>query len=99
MKPARIILLIVAIVAGGLAAFLVTRGGSAPTTITQTEVIEEAKAQVLVARTPIGLGERLTPDMVEWQDWPEGALRSEYVTSSAMPDAPATLTGAVARFE
>ncbi|HEY8576097.1 MAG TPA: Flp pilus assembly protein CpaB [Devosia sp.] len=99
MKPARIILLIVAIVAGGLAAFLVTRGGSAPTTITQTEVIEEAKAQVLVARTPIGMGERLTPDMVAWQDWPEGALRSEYVTSSAMPDAPAALTGAVARFE
>ena len=30
MKPARIILLLVALVAGGLAAFLVTRGGPAP---------------------------------------------------------------------
>lgn len=99
MKPARIILLTVAIVAGGLAAFLVTRGDSSPTTVTQTEVIEEAKTQVLVARNPIGLGERLTADMVEWQDWPQGALRSEYVTISAMPDAPASLSGAVARFE
>ncbi|MDB5614127.1 MAG: cpaB [Devosia sp.] len=99
MKPARIMLLIVALVAGGLAAFLVTRGGSAPEQVTSTEIIQEAKAQVLVARKPIGVGERLSAESVQWQDWPEGALRSEYVTMSAMPDAPASLTGAVARFE
>lgn len=100
MKPARIILLLVALVAGGLAAFLVTRGGRpAPQQVVQTEVVQEAKTQVLVARTPIGLGERLSPDTVEWQDWPEGAIRPEYVTISAMPDAPDELSGAVARFE
>lgn len=99
MKPARIILLIVALVAGGLAAFLVTRSDSAPEQTASTEVVEEAKAQVLVARKSIGVGERLSADSVQWQDWPEGALRSEYVTMSAMPDAPASLTGAVARFE
>ena len=99
MKPARIMLLIVALVAGGLAAFLVTRGGSAPEQVASTEVVEEAKAQILVARNPIGVGERLSAESVQWQDWPEGALRSEYVTMSAMPDAPVSLTGAVARFE
>lgn len=99
MKPARLILLLVALVAGGLAAFLVTRGGPAPEQVVTTEVIQEAKEQVLIARTPIGVGQRLSPESVEWQDWPEGALRPEYVTISAMPDAPATLTGAVARFE
>lgn len=100
MKPARIILLIVALVAGGLAAFLVTRGGRpAPQQVVQTEVVEEAKAQVLVARVPIGVGERLTAAGLEWQDWPEGAVRPEYVTIAATPDAPAELTGAVARFE
>jgi pilus assembly protein CpaB len=101
MRPARIILVVIALIAGGLAAFLVTRGGSAPSSDPQvvTEVVQEQKTQILVARSAVGIGQRLTPDLVEWQDWPEGAVRPEYVTISAMPDAPAELTGAVARFE
>ncbi|WP_108396028.1 Flp pilus assembly protein CpaB [Devosia submarina] len=100
MKPARLILLLVAIVAGGLAAFLVTRGGgSTPEQIVTTEVIEEAKTQVLVASLPIGVGERLSQTNLQWQDWPEGAVRPEYVTIAAMPEATTDLTGAVARFE
>ena len=99
MKPARLILLLVAIIAGGLAAFLVTRGGPAPEQVVTTEVIEEAKTQVLVASLPIGVGERLAPTKLQWQDWPEGAVRPEYVTIAAMPDATTDLTGAVARFE
>lgn len=99
MRPARIILLVVALVAGGLAAILVTRGGPTPEQIVTTEVVQEAKTQILVARIPIGVGQRLDTESVEWQDWPEGAIRPEYVTISAMPEAPATLSGAVARFE
>ncbi len=101
MRPARIVLLVVALVAGGLAAFLVTRGGTpAPQQqLVTTELIEEAKTQVLVAKAPIGVGERLNADVLEWQDWPQGAVRAEYVTVTAMPQAPADLTGAVARFE
>lgn len=100
MRPARIILVIVALVAGGLAAFLVLRTRApAPSTEVVTQVVQEQKTQILVAKAPIGMGERLKPDTLEWQDWPEGAVRPEYVTISAMPDAPAELTGAVARFE
>ena len=100
MKPARMILLLVALVAGGLAAFLVIRGGSpAPQTQTVTQVVPEAKTQILVARAPIGMGERLSQETLEWQEWPQGALRGDYVTIDAMPDAAAELTGAVARFE
>lgn len=100
MRPARIILVVVALVAGGLAALLVTRMGRAPTTTeVVTQVVEEAKTQILVAKAGIGIGERLTANTVEWQDWPAGALRPEYVTIAALPDAPAKLTGAVARFE
>lgn len=101
MRPARIILLLVALIAGGLAAFLVTRGGDAPSPEPQvvTQVVEEAKTQILVAKMPVGIGERLGLATLEWQDWPESALRPEYVTEAAMPDAIAQLTGAVARFE
>ena len=62
MKPARIILLVVALVAGGLAAFLVTRGSSRPVQqVVETQTIQEARTQVLVAKAPIGMGERLGP--------------------------------------
>jgi len=101
MRPARIVLLVVALVAGGLAAFLVTRGGT-PTpqqAEVTTQLIEEAKTQVLVAKVPIGVGERLSAAVLEWQDWPQGALRAEYVTITAMPNAPTDLKDAVARFE
>lgn len=100
MKPARIILLVLALVAGGLAAFLVTRGGRPVTkTETVTEVVQEAKTQVLVAKTQIGVGERLAPEMLQWMDWPELAVQPDYVTIKTMPDAPTELTSAVARFE
>src|SRR5690606_28985389 len=80
--------------------FLVTRGGGTPAPqVVETQTIREARTQILVARAPIGMGERLNPQVVEWQDWPEGAVRPEYVTISAMPEAPTELTDAVARFE
>ncbi|SFV36606.1 pilus assembly protein CpaB [Devosia crocina] len=101
MRPARIILILVALVAGGLAAFLVLRMNRAPAPAREvvTQVVEEAKTQILVASAPIGIGQRLNSAVLEWQDWPEGAVRPEYVTIASMPDAPAELSDAVARFE
>lgn len=100
MRPARILLLVVALVAGGLAAYLATRGQApAPVVETVTQVREEAKRQVLVAAMPIGVGQRLGPAVVEWQDWPEGAVRPEYITSDVIPDAVDLMSGTVARFE
>lgn len=101
MKPARILLLVVAIVAGGMAAFLATRGqGPTPVEVQQvTQMVEEQKAQVLVAATTIGVGERLTKNSVMWQDWPETAIRPEYVTAQNLPDAPEQMDGTIARFE
>ncbi len=101
MKPSRIVLLLVAILAGGLAAFLATRGDR-PAQVAQGPqqvVIQEAKARVLVAAAPIGVGQRLSEATLQWQDWPEGAVRPEYVTIAAMPDAITQMSGAVARFE
>lgn len=99
MRPARIILLVVALVAGGLAAWLATRGGSPEPTPQVVEVVQSPGTQVLTAKEAIGVAERLTADNVEWIDWPENAVRPDYVTIDAMPDAPTDLAGAVARFE
>jgi len=100
MKPTRILLLLVALLAGGLAAYLATRGGSesAPApAVAETEPVVET--QVLVASAPIGVGQRLSAETLSWQLWPEAALRPEYVTIATTPDALTQFVGTVARFE
>lgn len=100
MRASRIILLLVALLAGGLAAFLATRGDAPQQqAVAEPVVVQEAKTKIVVAKSPIGVGQRLSADTIEWQDWPEGAVRAEYVTMAAMPDALTELNGSVARFE
>ena len=101
MRASRLILLLVALFAGGLAAFLATRSDTPEQVVVEgpTKVVEEAKEQILVAKLPIGVGQRLTEETIEWQDWPELAVRPEYVTKTALPDALTEMNGAVARFE
>jgi len=100
MRMSRILLLLVALVAGGLAAFLATRGGNtvAPGP-SSPEVIEEARVQVLVATAAIGVGQRLSGTNMSWQDWPAGAVLSDYIDSKASPEAMTDMQGTVARFE
>ncbi|MDP3317302.1 MAG: Flp pilus assembly protein CpaB, partial [Devosia sp.] len=103
MRASRIILLLVALLAGGLAAyFFVATTNTPPQQVMvegPTQVIQERKARILVARTQIGVGQRLSEATIEWQDWPELAVRPEYITDAALPDALTQMDGAVARFE
>ena len=99
MKPSRIILLLVALIAGGLAAFLATRGTPPPRQAVRTEVVQEKKTQILVATAAIGVGQRLSDKVVQWFDWPEGSVRPEYIAVTTSPDGLTDITGAVARFE
>lgn len=101
MGVSRIILLVVALLAGGLAAFLAMRGTAPQQVVVEgpTQVIEEKKAKVLVAKAPIGVGQRITAETIEWQEWPEFAVRPEYISEAVLPDAPTKMLDAVARFE
>ena len=100
MRMSRILLLVVALIAGGLAAFLATRG-PAPVdpTSPSPEIIEEARRQVLVATAPIGVGDRLSSTNMAWMDWPQNAVRDDYIQQDAMPEALTDMQGVVARFE
>jgi pilus assembly protein CpaB len=101
MGVSRIILLVVALLAGGLAAFLAMRGTAPQQVMVEgpTQVVQEQKAKVLVAKAPIGVGQRLTAETIEWQDWPELAVRPEYISQAVLPDAETKMLDAVARFE
>jgi pilus assembly protein CpaB len=99
MKPSRIVLLLIALLAGGLAAFLATRGDApAPVTTAATPAPIVAKNKVLVAKADIGVGQRLSAAVLNWEDWPQDNT-ADYITIAAMPDALNQMNGAVARFE
>ncbi|MBN9310606.1 Flp pilus assembly protein CpaB [Devosia sp.] len=108
-KPANIALIAVALIAGGTAAFLAMQQGAppaeapviaaAPAPQTITQVVEEPKVQVLVARTAIAVGQRLSPASVEWVESPEDTTRPDFLLQTAAPDALETMSGAVARYE
>ncbi len=101
MRASRIILLFVALLAGGLAAFLAMRQGTPQQVAVPgpTQIVEEQKTKILVAKAPIGVGQRLSSDTIEWMDWPELSVRDEYVTETELPDALTQMKGTVARFE
>ncbi len=99
MSLSRIILVLVALIAGGLAAYIATQS-SAPQVVVQ-EVAAPApppNAEVLVAKEAIGVGQRLTEEDVVWQPWPE-PVPAGFVSKAASPDAATQLVDAVARFE
>lgn len=101
-RLSRLLLLVVAIGAGATAAVLAFQRSPAPAPVVEAatpQILREARTPVLVARETIGIGQRLTPDLIGWEEWPEGAVRNEYLTEASAPDALAELTGAVARFE
>ncbi len=99
MNRGRILLLSVALVAGGLAAFMATRGGDEQIAPTRAQVEQEARTKIVIAVKSIGVGERLNPSLIRWEEWPSNAVRPEYITIDAVPDGLEELSGAVARFE
>lgn len=102
IRPSRIMLVFVAIAAGGAAAWLaVQRETPAPEPVMEvvTEVVPEPRVQVLVAASMIGVGQKLSPQTVQWMEWPENSVRPEYITDEAVPDAMTHMAGAIARYE
>lgn len=98
MKPARIIILAVAVVSAGVAGILalqVARSGS--TTQTETVVEREPIVNVLVAKESLPVGSRLNPEAIAWSAWPEGAIVEGFITDRDRPDAVETLSGAIVR--
>src|SRR3569623_1371494 len=102
MGNTRVILLVlVAVVAGGLVAFLAVRNAFTQPAPEQpiVQVTQVAHDQVLIAKADIGMGERLGVSNLEWQDWPQNTVQPGYVTSSATPNAIQSMNDTVARFE
>ena len=103
MSSMRLIILGVAAVAAVLAAFLVRNMASQPATNTSSTPIERivevevSQQKVLVASGDLRMGMLLTPEELEWVNWPEASVNPAYFTQDIMPDAIENVTGSVVR--
>ena len=97
MKPARIIVLLIALVAGGIAALLAGRSDR-PLPIAQAPVAPLETVEVLVAGSDIGLGQSVTGGELRWQIWPAAAAENaNFIKRNDRPDAINQISGSIAR--
>ena len=96
MNTARIVVLAVAVGAGGIAAYLASGSDSKPP---PTEPVAQLQTvDVLVAKNDIGLGQSLKPEDLQWQTWPAATASGVFIKRSERPDATKQVTGSIARF-
>jgi pilus assembly protein CpaB len=96
MNRARIIVLSIALGAGGVAAYLAS--GSDSKSPPPTEPVAQLQTvDVLVAKADIGLGQTITPNDMVWQTWPAAAASNSFIRKSERPDATKEITGSIAR--
>ena len=96
MNRARIIVLTIALGAGGVAAYLASGSGGNPPP--QAEAAPQlATVEVLVAKADIGLGQTVTPEEMQWQTWPAAAASNSFIRQKERPDAVKEITGSIAR--
>jgi len=95
MNRARIIVLTIAIGAGGVAAYLASGSDKAPAPA--EPVAQLQTVDVLVAKADINLGQTVTPNDMIWQSWPASTASNAFIRRSDRPDATKEITGSIAR--
>ncbi|MET4389397.1 pilus assembly protein CpaB [Bradyrhizobium sp. F1.4.3] len=95
MNRARIVVLTVAICAGGIAAYLAS--GSNNSAPPPAPVAQLPTVDVLVAKADIGLGQTLKPEDVQWQTWPTATASATFIRRNERPEGVTQVTGSIAR--
>jgi pilus assembly protein CpaB len=96
MNSARIVVLAIAISAGGVAAYLVSSGPKdAPTA--PPVAVQLPTVDVLVAKGDIPLGQTVAPENLQWQTWTESTASGSFIRKKERPDAVTQLAGSIAR--
>ena len=95
MNTARIVVLTIALGAGGVAAYLAS--GTDQQTVAVEPAAQVPAVDVLVARSDIGLGQSLKPDDMQWQTWPASSNSNSLIRRGERPDATTQVAGRIAR--
>src|SRR5947208_3151234 len=97
MKTAQILVLGIALVAGGAAAYIMSQPSEAPPApVAAAPPVDTVK--VLVAAGDLNVGTALSANDLKWQEWPTAtASGSAYITTANAPNGIQDWTGAVVR--
>src|SRR5437868_5159843 len=95
MNRARIVVLTIAVAAGGVAAWLAS--GSDPQVAPVQPTVQLQTVDVLVAKNDIGLGQTVTAADVQWQNWPAATASNNFIRRTERPEAINDVVGSIAR--
>src|SRR5215813_11266931 len=94
MYTARIVVLVIALGAGGVAAYLASGTDNKPAApaepVAQLETVD-----VLVAKSDIGLGQVTKPDDLQWQTWPKSTASGSFIKRNDRRDAISQMAGLI----
>jgi pilus assembly protein CpaB len=95
MNTARIVVLTIALSAGGVAAYLASGSDNKPA---PTEPVAQLQTvDVLVAKSDIGLGQTVAIENMQWQTWPAATASNTFIRRNERPDATTQIVGSIAR--
>ena len=95
MKAARVVVLTVALAAGGVAALLAGRSDKGPALVAEAPKFDTV--DVLVAKADIPRGQTLSPADYSWEAWPASSAGSNFIRKNDRPNAIENLTGMIVR--
>ena len=96
MKAARVVVLTVAIAAGGVAALLAGRSEK-PVAPIKVEAPKADTVDILIAKNDLGRGQTISPADVSWEAWPASTAAGNFIRKSDRPKALENLTGMIVR--
>jgi pilus assembly protein CpaB len=98
MKAARLVVLGVAVAAGGLAAYLASGSRKPPEPPPPAApVVQLETVDVLVAKSDLGRGQLIEAPEIGWQTWPAASANGSFIKKQARPDAITQFVGAIVR--
>src|SRR6476620_1917578 len=96
MNTARIVVLAIAIGAGGIAAYLAS-GSDKEVAAPVAAAPQIPTMDVLVAKDDIGLGQTVTAENMQWQTWTESSSSGSFIRKKDRPEAIKDIVGSIAR--
>jgi pilus assembly protein CpaB len=93
MNRAQVIVLGIAVLAGGATAYLLASDKKEPVVVEK----QLPTVDILVARSDIQLGEKLSSNHLEWQTWADNSASKTFIRKSDRPDAMSQFENSIAR--
>lgn len=97
MTTARIVVLIIAFSAGGVAAYLLRGCDDSNKPAAAEPVAQLPTVDVLVAKSGIPLGQAVKSELLQRQTWPAATASGSFIRRSDRADAITQLAGSIAR--